>query len=168
MASRRGGGRQLPCRGQPGRLGGARTGSAPSGPTTATIEGSRGSRCATRSRHPRPRSPDHRCGSPLSVLGARGGRPTGRARVRDRCRRRRPSVAGRRIVVARRRRDPDRDRRSPEAHLRSTCALNDMTRPIGEAAARRNVELLVLPTSDAFDELRRTRAETNAILCVAC
>lgn len=35
-------------------------------------------------------------------------------------------------------------------------------------AARRNVELLVLPTSEAIEKLRHARAETNAILHVTC
>jgi hypothetical protein len=35
-------------------------------------------------------------------------------------------------------------------------------------ARRRNVELLVLPTSDAIEKLRRDPDDTNAILHVTC
>lgn len=43
-----------------------------------------------------------------------------------------------------------------------------ITDDVVEEAARRNVELLVLPTSEAIEELRHARADTNAILHVTC
>jgi hypothetical protein len=39
---------------------------------------------------------------------------------------------------------------------------------LAEEAARRGVELLVLPTSEAIEELQRAPADTNAILHVTC
>ena len=37
-----------------------------------------------------------------------------------------------------------------------------------EEASRRDVELVLLPTSEAIEELERTPADTNAILHVTC
>jgi hypothetical protein len=42
--------------------------------------------------------------------------------------------------------------------------MDDVTRE----AARRNVELLIMPTSQAIEALRRDPRETNAILHVTC
>lgn len=39
---------------------------------------------------------------------------------------------------------------------------------VAEEAARRHVELVVLPTSEAIEELRAGAADTNAILHVTC
>lgn len=39
---------------------------------------------------------------------------------------------------------------------------------LAEEATRRGVELLVLPTSEAIEELQRARNDTNAILHVTC
>jgi hypothetical protein len=43
-----------------------------------------------------------------------------------------------------------------------------ITDDLVEEAARRDVELLVLPTSETIEELRHARADTNAILHVTC
>jgi hypothetical protein len=39
---------------------------------------------------------------------------------------------------------------------------------IAEEAARRGVQLIVLPTSEAIEELERAQTDTNAILHVTC
>lgn len=39
---------------------------------------------------------------------------------------------------------------------------------VAEEAARRDVQLIVLPTSEAIEELERAEADTNAILHVTC
>jgi|ERR671910_1449150 hypothetical protein len=39
---------------------------------------------------------------------------------------------------------------------------------VAEEATRRGVELLVLPTSEAIEELKRAPTDTNAILHVTC
>jgi hypothetical protein len=43
-----------------------------------------------------------------------------------------------------------------------------VTDDVATEAARRDVELLVLPTSEAIEELRHAGADTNAILHVTC
>jgi hypothetical protein len=43
-----------------------------------------------------------------------------------------------------------------------------VTDDVAKEAARRDVELLVLPTSEAIEELRHAGADTNAILHVTC